>query len=375
MAWFGKSNEESPRGPQAATELSCSFCGKSQRQVSKLIAGPEVYICDGCVMLCRDIVEDNIPGETKREIPSPPPALAELRQALDARCVGLEAPKQALLGALGLHLARLQEGAPDLRPPVVMLVGPHGSGKSTLLEAFTGLTRLPANRADVNRLSTTGYVGLDVENLLWELVRQAERDFRLAESGVLILDGLHRITSAAPAPGSPRDVSGEAVQRDLLRITEGMKTEVAGFTTRHPQQPAEPFFCHRLLVVLAASFDGLPRGDRAQRAFLAEQGLLRELLARVDHIVPVPAPDSAQLRAVLTQPEVGLLPRQLAALHALGHEVTVEDSAVEAILEHAQQRDDGAWALHTPIARLTTAAASAEGPLHVDGDTVRGWLS
>lgn len=376
MAWFGKSYEQKPDPPVAAPELFCSFCGKSQRHVSKLIAGPEVWICDGCVMLCRDIIEENLPPDTKREIPSPPPAQDELRARFDAACVGLDAPKRALLDALSLHLARVQPDAPELRPPVLLLVGPHGSGKSALLSAFTKLTKLPGHLADTNRLSATGYVGLDIENLLWELVRQAACDRRLAETGVLALDGLHRIALAAPPPGSRRDVGGEAVQRELLRVMEGMQTEVTGATMRHPQQPAEPFWCHRLLVVLSASFDGLPQGDRAQRAFLAEQGLLRELIARIDHIVAVPAPDTDQLRAVLTDPTTGMLTRQLEALRTLGCELSVEDSAIDAMLAHATASPDGAWALKHPLARLAAAvgAPDHEGPLVVTTDDVRGWL-
>ncbi len=372
MAWFGKSNEQQPDPPQAAPELFCSFCGKSQRHVSKLIAGPEVWICDGCVMLCRDIIEENLPPGGA-EIPSPPPAMAELRAGLDERCVGLDAPKRALLGALGLHLARLQEGAPDLRPPVLLLVGPHGSGKSSLLDALTKLTRLPAHHADVNRLSATGYVGLDLENLLWELVRQAAKDFRLAETGVLALDGLHRIATAAPPRGSARDIGGAEVQRELLRVLEGRQTEVAGSTMRHPQQAAEPFWCHRLLIVMAAAYEGLPEGEAAQRTFLAERGVQRELLARVDRIVQVPAPDADHLRAVLTDPTAGLLPGQLAALEALGHTVQVREDAIDAMVEQAADSPDGAWTLRHAMTSLSVAAAQAEGPLVVTAADVRGW--
>jgi ATP-dependent Clp protease ATP-binding subunit ClpX len=372
MAWFAKSKDASTDNPQAVQELHCSFCGKSQRVVEKLIAGPEVYICNECVGLCTDIIEEHTVPRVVPGIPDPPPSLAELRQALDAACVGLDHPKQALVAALGLHLARLQPDAPALRPPVLLLVGPRGAGKSHLLRALRDLTPLPSHHADINRLSATGYVGLDVENLLWELVRQSDNDYRLAESGVLALDGLHRIVIAEPALGNKRDVSGESVQRDLLRVVEGMQTDVQGYSPRHPQHHAAPFHCRRLLVVLAASFEGLPTGDRAQRAWLAEQGLLRELLSRVDHIVPVPAPSAFQLRGILTDPERGLLPQRLAALEALGREVRVEEEAVEAMLAWADQEPDGAWALHRPLARMSEDS-SAEEPLVVDAAMVACW--
>jgi ATP-dependent Clp protease ATP-binding subunit ClpX len=374
MAWFAKFKDGEGTPPQAATELFCSFCGQSQLHVKKLIAGPKVWICDACVRLCWDIIEENVPEVTRAEVPTPPPPMADLRAGLDARCVGLEAPKQALLGALALHLARLQAGPGDIKPPVVLLVGPRGSGKSQLLRTLMGLTSLPGHHADINRLSATGYVGLDIENLLWELVRQADEDFRVGESGVLALDGLHRIAIATPPPGSARDISGESVQRDILRVLEGMKTEVQAHAPRHPNRAAEPFWCHKLLVVLSATFDGLPAGDAAQRDWLAEQGMLREILARVDHIVRLPAPDPDQLRAILVDESAGLLPARLADLGALELEVTVRDSGIEAMLEHAVASPDGAWALHAPLARLAAAAANAEGALVVEGDTVRSWM-
>lgn len=376
MAWFAKHKDEGATPPTPAPVLSCSFCHKTQLQVKKLIAGPEVWICDECVKLCADIIAEAVPPVPVVAVPTPPPPMAELQAAFDARCAGLEPQKRALLAALRLHIARLQQGAPSLRPPVILLVGPHGSGKSHLLRTLMGLTTLPAHHADINRLSATGYVGLDVENLLWELVRQADQDYRVGESGVLALDGLHRIEAKSPPLGSARDVSGEAVQRDLLRVVEGMKTEVQAFGTRHPQRGAEPFWCDRLLVVLGATFAGLPEGDRAQRAFLAERGMLLELLARVDMIVPVPAPDEAQLRAVLTHPEAGLLPQRLAALTALGHEVTVEDDAIDAMVATAAASPDGAWALHRPLARMVAAASDPAhtGPLVVTAALVRGWV-
>ena len=376
MAWFGKSYEQKPDPPQAAEELFCSFCRHSQRAVKKLIAGPEVWICDACVRLCMDIVEDKVPKDTTAEIPSPPPSLDELRATLDLRCAGLDAAKRSLLAALSLHLARLQEGAPELRPPIIMLVGPRGSGKSHLARELVQLTRLPGHHADINRLSATGYVGLDVENLLWELVRQSHDDYRLGECGVLVLDGLHRVACAEPPPGSPRDIAGESVQRDILRVIEGMRTEVQGHSPRHPSRAAEPFWCHRLLVVLTATFDDLPQGDQAQREFLAERGLLRELLARVDRFVTLPTPSPSQLRAVLTTPERGLLPQRLAALEALGLKVQVDDHAIEAMLALAGASPDGAWALHRPLARMAEAASELDHaePLVVDAETVRGWM-
>jgi ATP-dependent protease Clp ATPase subunit len=373
MAWFAKHKDASPDRPQAVQELFCSFCGKSQRQVAKLIAGPEVWICDECIRLCMDIIEESAPPRAQPKIPVPPPSPNELRQALDATCLGLDHPKQALVAALGLHLARLQPDAPTLRPPVILLVGPHGAGKSHLLRALRELSTLPAHHADINRLSATGYVGLDVENLLWELVRQSDNDYRLAECGVLALDGLHRVTSSEPPLGTRRDISGESVQRDLLRVVEGMRTDVQGYSPRHPQHRTEPFDCRRLLVVLSASFEGLPEGDAAQRAWLADQGLLRELLARVDHIVPVPAPGAPQLRAILTDPAQGLLPQRLTALEALGRRVQVEDEAVEAMLAWAAAEPDGAWALHRPLARIGEEASEHE-PLVVSAALVRGWM-
>ncbi|MFH1469756.1 MAG: ClpX C4-type zinc finger protein [Pseudomonadota bacterium] len=371
MGWF----DGKPAAPKAAPELHCSFCGASQRQVAKLIAGPEVWICDRCIRLCVDILEEHTEKPVpKYALPSPPPSLAELRAVLGRRCVGQERAKRLLVAALAQHLARLQPEAVPLRPPVVLLVGPHGCGKTTLAQALLEATTLPGYLADVNRLSATGYVGLDVENVLYELVRRAENDRPLAEAGVLVLDGLHRIRVQAPPIGSPRDITGESVQRDLLRVLDGLSTEVAGAGQRHPQMSSEPFSCARVLPVLTATFEDLPADEPAVREELAARGMLRELLARIDVVLPLTALARDESRAVLTRPEGGLLPERLAALAAIGCAVEVGDGAVEAMLEMAEREPaDGAWSLRRPLARLAEEAVARGGAWTVREEDVRGW--
>lgn len=348
MAWFQKATTT----PQATPDLHCSFCGESQRRVDKLIAGPKVYICDRCVRLCVDILD----GQAAPRADAPSPDLATLRATLARRCVGQERARRALVAALAQHLARLQPDAPAVRPPVVLLAGPHGCGKTTLLRAAVEATPLPAYLADVNRLSATGYVGLDVENLLHELVRRAGGERARAEQGVLALDGLHRLLVRAPPPGAPRDITGESVQRELLRVLDGLDTEVAGAGPRHPAMPAEPFSCARVLAVLAGTFEGLPPSEDEAREDLAGRGLLRELLARVDVVVSMPALTAAELGTVLTREGDGLLPRRLAALASAGHPAAIGDGVVDSWIARAAASPDGGWALHRALAGLAEQA-------------------
>lgn len=379
MGWFGGKSETrsaGESGPAYAPVLHCSFCGKSQQEVTKLIAGQAVYICDECVQICVDIIQDEVPEpepepEPTVYRPDPPPTPAELRAHLDAGCVGQAQAKRALVTAMSLHLARLTDDS-ALRPPVVLLVGPRGAGKTTLCRALTQATPLPSYLGDVSRLSASGYVGLDVENLLFELTREVGEDWALAQEGLLLVDGLHRITLQTAPVGAPRDISGESVQRELVRVLEGATTEVSSERMRHPQVVARPFSCARLLVVLTATWEGLPQGERAQREALRADGLVGELLSRVDSIVEVGALDREELHQVLTRDQ-GLLPVQLASLASLGREVHVEPDAVELMVEAAADHPDGAWALRAPLARLAREAMDREGGWRVSADVVRSW--
>jgi ATP-dependent Clp protease ATP-binding subunit ClpX len=370
MGWF----DDKPAPPRAAPELHCSFCGESQRRVAKLIAGPKVYICDRCVKLCVDIVDGDAKPVPKVGVPTPPPPLPDLRAALDRRCVGQERAKRLLVAALAQHLARLQPQAAPFRPPVVLLVGPHGCGKTTLARAVLEATSLPGYLADVSRLSATGYVGIDVENLLYELLRRADSDRAAAETGVLVLDGVHRLRLQAPPLGSARDITGESVQRDLLRVLDGLTTEVAGTGQRHPQMNAEPFSCARLLPVLTATFEDLPTDEPAIREELAARGMLREFLTRIDVVLPMPALTRQDLHEVLERPEAGLLSARLAALAAMGCPVELGEGVTDAILEVAGRSPaDGAWALRRPLARLAEEAVARGGAWTVGAEEIRGW--
>lgn len=355
MPWFTPPKQELKTTPV----LQCSFCGLSQREVVKLIAGPKVYICDQCVKLCVDLVETGPEGEAawaeaRPRVPVPSPPLDALLSSLEQRCVGQVGARTALARALSLHLARLQPDSPASRVPVVLLVGPHGTGKTTLLQALLEATSLPGYLADLSRVSATGYVGLDVENLLQGLVQGAGGDRNLAQCGILALDALHRVARQEPPLGTARDITGEGVQRDLLRVLEGQVTETWNGKARHPQAPSEPFSCARLLVVLAGTFSlppGLAQDGSDLRGFLADQGILPELLARVDLVVSLSPYTGPELQILLDR---HLLPPHQGAAALLGLPPFSPDEA-RALVARAGDSGVGAWTLRQGLARRLLA--------------------
>ena len=256
-------------------DIKCSFCGKTRAEVKKIIAGPTVYICDECVGLCNDIIAE------EAEAPPPEvemPELAPLIAHFDATVVGQTAAKRALIAALRLHAERvIHESA--ARVPHVLLVGPRGSGKTTLGRAVCSALGLPSFHVDVGRLSESGYVGDDVEHLCVGLVWRASSPSE-AERGVLFLDGIEKIRAQRPL-STARDISGEGVQRELVRLLDGLELSIPNMRARHPQALGEVFHTDRVLVVAACSLESLPKGatDRVLREKLREAGLVDAVLA------------------------------------------------------------------------------------------------
>ncbi|HEV8325768.1 MAG TPA: AAA family ATPase [Myxococcota bacterium] len=363
------------RDPDA--DAHCALCGKPRRQVRQLVAGTETYICNECVVTSYELL-----GRARAAAVPELPATAELlRAALDAGAVGQQPAKRALAAALWQHLYRVKNPAPQVRVPRVLLVGPSGSGKTALGRALCEATTLPAHLADVGRLTESGYVGEDVENLLRVLLREADEDAPLARQGVLFLDALEKIVAREPPRGAARDISGEGVQRELLRLLDGLEAEVHAGGARHPQMPMVPFRCDTLLVGAAATFRGeafeAPASERALRDALVAAGLLPELVARFDVIVRVPALRAPDLVELLARPERGLLHATRRIVESFGGTLEMTSEAMVLLAEAAAGDPDGSWALSRPLARLAQEVLESPAPgrdWKVDADKARALL-
>jgi ATP-dependent Clp protease ATP-binding subunit ClpX len=351
----------SPGGP----EIKCSFCGKSQKEVKKLVAGPTVYICDECVGLCNDIICEEI--EAAAALPPACPSLVDLFAGFDASVVGLTSAKRSLIAALRLHFQRLQ-GRADLRVPHVLIVGPRGSGKSRLGRALCEATELPSYHADVSRLSESGYVGEDIENFLMCLVTRAETT-ELAEMGILFLDGMEKLKAEHPISHAGRDISGEGVQRELHRLLDGLDTEVPQtIARRHPQAKTNRFACNLLMVAAACTIDDLPPNatDRVLRDRLRQAGMMADVIARFDVVVQVHPLTVEELEAIM---EINLLAEARPLLESLGGSLHLHPEAKRIIAAAAHASGDGAWGLHPPMARLMTmllASSESVRPTVID---------
>lgn len=362
MAWF--SNPKPP--PPAPVPLpTCSFCHKPQQQVKKLIAGPACMICDGCVGLCNDILAEDLGATPAPPAPAapPPPALptaAALRAALRGPVVGQDEALAALLLSLRLHHA---EG-PAPRAPRVLVVGPTGVGKTTLAKAFCGASPWPSLHADASRLTESGYIGENVENLGTNLLSLAGEAPERAGRGLLFIDGLERLIDTSTGPQLQRSVNTRGVQRELLRLLDGRTLSVpAAPGPRHPQGTWVPFPTAGLLIAAAARI-ALPDdpSEASLRTALCEAGFLPPLIARFDRVVAAPALDAAALRALLHHAD-GPLRWLEAAAAALQLHVPVDNDALEAILNDALASGLGGWALRPPlVAALERALQSDETP-------------
>jgi len=323
------------------TDPICSFCGKARREVKKLVSGPNVYICDECIGLCNDILAEEVQKQLATDVEKPHALLA----SLDEQVVGHSAAKRTLAAA-----ARQQHALPDaaLR---ILLVGPSGSGKTTLGRALT--SSVPNGYAtDVGRLSETGYVGDDVEHVLCGLLDFVEGSIERAERGTVFLDGIEKLAFARPLTRA-RDISGESVQRELLRFFDGTRVFLPkGGGARHPQQANQPLETKRILIVAAVRMEGwtLPPGssERVLRDVLAEHGLLGAFVARFDRVLQLSPPTLPELREIARR-LVGDAARKASAV---GTNLTVSPSALDMLAAAADKADDGGWALRAPIHRL-----------------------